>query len=502
MNNILDIKQISKSFGNVNVLNEISLEIKKGEVHALLGANGAGKSTLIKIIGGILQKNSGDIVFQGSSRNFSSPLEAGKAGIQIIHQELSIIPQLTVLENFYLGRELHINGFLDKKKMIQEYIKVSQAMDFNIPWHVQAKTLSIANHQMIEIMKALSQNADLIIMDEPTTSLTAPEKQILFKTIRQLQDQGKTIIYISHILDEIYELCGRLSILRGGINVGTYSIGDITKEKIAELMAGKIVVKGNKQKKNIRASSPPVLEIRGLSSPRKFKNISFSLHSGEILGIAGLMGAGRTEIVRAIFGLDKNMSGSILINGVPAPISSPKEAILLGIGLVPEDRKNQGVILKQEIYKNMDILTLDQVKTVGFLDQTKECALTKKTLEKLHTKYDSPTQKTVHLSGGNQQKVAVSKWCTKLWKVMIFDEPTKGIDVNAKEDIFAVAEKFALDGAGVIFISSDLEEVLRIADRILVIYHGELVNIRDNRGEIEVADLMRDMLLSTDTNKK
>lgn len=494
MSEILLIKDICKQFGNVQVLKNINMTIDKSKVHALLGANGAGKSTLIKIIGGIIGKTSGDIVFNGQNFSVSGPLEAHKKGISIIHQELSIISQLNVLENFFLGREIVKNGFINRKAMIKKYEEVCSDMDFYIPWNSKAKYISLAKQQMVEIMKAVSCESELIIMDEPTTSLTDYEKQNLFKIIKNLKSKNKTIIYISHMLDEIFTVCDRATIMFGGENAGTFDIKDLTKNKIASLMAGKSVLKGTKKYSNIDYKKEPLFKAENIFRKGKFKNISFSLYKGEVLGIAGLVGSGRSELVRSIFGADRSSGGNIYLNGKRIKISSPKDAIRLGIGLVPEDRKTEALILKHEVYKNSTILSLDSMKKNNLLNKKKEIEYTKKAVDKLQIKIASCEQKVQSLSGGNQQKIAVSKWIFKDMNVIILDEPTRGIDVNAKEDIFSATHDFAKKGSGVIFISSDLEEIIRVSDRIIVMHNGEVVNTRENNG-VSVSDLMHDMLL-------
>lgn len=495
MNKLLSLKQICKSFGPVEVLKNVDFSLERGEVRALLGANGAGKSTLIKIIGGVISQSSGEIELNGQPAAIVSPIDARRKGISIIHQELSVIPQLTVLENFFLGREMTKNGVLDKKGMIRRYNEICTEMGFDIPWRKRVRELSIAKRQMVEIMKAVSCDSELIIMDEPTTSLTEHEKHNLFKIIRDLKTKNKTVVYISHMLEEVFEVCDNVTVMLGGEIVGNYPIGELNEHRIAELMAGETLAVGHEKRvSHADYSKGPVLEVRSLTHEGKFKDVSFDLYPGEILGFAGLVGAGRSEIVRSIFGADPYTGGEILLDGKPRAVHSPADAIKNGIGLIPEDRKTQGLVLKQEIYKNATILSLDAMKKKHMLNKKKELNYTAKAVDHLTIKVSDLQNRVQSLSGGNQQKIVVAKWLGKKLRVLIFDEPTKGIDVRAKEDIFATAEQFAGKGVAVIFISSDLEEVLRVSDRIVMIHNGKLVKIRNNE-ELTVADLMNDILV-------
>lgn len=495
MNKLLSLKKICKSFGPVSVLKNVDFSLERGEVRALLGANGAGKSTLIKIIGGVISQTSGEIELNGQPAQIVSPIDAQRKGISIIHQELSVIPQLTVLENFFLGREMTKNGVLDKKGMIQRYNEICSEMGFDIPWRVRVRELSIAKRQMVEIMKAVSCDSELIIMDEPTTSLTDNEKKNLFQIIHSLKAKNKTIIYISHMLEEVFEVCDNVTVMLGGEIVGNYPIGKLDQHRIAELMAGETLAVGHDQHvSHADYNKTPVLEVKNLSHAGKFQDVSFTLYPGEILGFAGLVGAGRSEIVRSIFGADRCTGGEILLDGKPCAIHSPADAIRNGIGLIPEDRKTQGLVLKQEIYKNATILSLDAMKKNHMLNKKKELDYTEKAVEKLTIKVSDIQNRVRSLSGGNQQKIVVAKWLGKDLRVLIFDEPTKGIDVRAKEDIFSTVEQFAAKGVAVIFISSDLEEVLRVSDRIVMVHSGKLLKVRKNEN-LTVADLMNDILV-------
>lgn len=491
MENIIEMKDIYKSFGPVQVLTGIDFSLKKGEVRALLGANGAGKSTLMKILSGAHSQTKGEIYLKGEKVNFKNTQEAKEHGISIIYQELSLIPTLTVVQNIFLGREVSGKGMiLNEKAMKKEYKEICDEFEFDIDPDCLVSKLSHAKRQMVEIMKAVACDADIIIMDEPSTSLTHTEKEGLFRIINKLKSLGKSIIYISHLLDEIFLVCDTASIMRNGVMVGSYSVKDLTKQKISELMTGttgKVFTEKNACYADY--ASAPALEVKNLTRGNEIKNVSFKVHKGEVVGLAGLVGSKRTEIINLIFGVDKKDSGKIFINGKEITIKSPKQAIANGIGFIPEDRKNQGLILDQEVYKNSTAIQIDKFKSKGFLDKKKEKEFADYGVKKLGIKVNNTVQKTKELSGGNQQKVVVSKWLGQNMNLIIYDEPTKGIDIAAKEDIFDTVEEFSKQGIGVIFISSDLEEVLRVSDTILVIRDGEIIGQLKNEG-VTVQTLM------------
>ncbi len=492
MTEILNLKGIYKSFGDVEVLKDINFSLKKGEVRGLIGANGAGKSTMIKIVGGVHQPTKGEIILRNTPIKFKDPHHSMESGISVIYQELSLVPTLTVIENMFLGREeTKGNQFLDKKAMEDKYKEICNRFDFDIDPNTRISSLNIANRQMVEIMKAVSYNSDIIIMDEPTTSLTSNEKESLFKIIKMLKSMDKTIIYISHILEEIFLNCDNVSIMRNGIIVGTYDKKELDKRKIAELMTGKeqLDIKEKKVESFAQYNAPPILEVEKLCRKNRLKDVSFEVYRGEVVGLAGLVGSGRTEIINVLYGLDKKDSGDIKLNGKAVNINSPKIAIENKIGLIPEDRKDLGLILGQEIYKNSTAIQLDKMKSKGFISTNKEINFAKEAVEKLSIKVNKVTQKVKELSGGNQQKVVVSKWLGQDLDLIIYDEPTKGIDISAKEDIFRNIENLSKKGIGVIFISSDIEEVIRISDRVLIIRDGTVIDTMKN-DDITVQDIM------------
>jgi ribose transport system ATP-binding protein len=482
MNQILEMKHIYKDFGAVKVLNDIDFSLEKGEVRALLGANGAGKSTLIKILGGVHAPTKGEIYLRGEKINFKDSYHSKQSGISVIYQELSLVPTLSVIDNIFLGREVVSGVFLKKEEMKKEYEDICRRFSFDIPANAIVSKLSIAKQQMVEIMKAVSCDTEIIIMDEPTTSLTNNEKASLFGIIAKLKAAGKSIIYISHILDEIFLNCDSASIMRNGIMVGSYDVKNLTKEKITQLMTGidSSNIAGKKQTFHADYTSEPVLEVRNLGRGDVIKDVSFKVHKGEVVGIAGLVGSKRTEIINLIYGVDHCDRGVILRNGTVVKIRSPKQAIHHKIGFIPEDRKHLGLILGQEIYKNSTAVQVEKFKTSGFLNKGKEIEFAEFAVKKLGIKISNVKQKVKELSGGNQQKVVVSKWLNQDMDLIIYDEPTKGIDIAAKEDIFHTIEEFSGQGIGVIFISSDLEEVIRVADRVLVVRDGTIVSELNN----------------------
>ncbi len=476
MDNILELKGIHKCFGSVKVLEGIDFSIQKGEVRALLGANGAGKSTLIKIIGGVHVQTQGEMILNGEPYVIKNENDAKKKGISIIYQELSLIPTMTVIDNIFLGREEISHGLLDRKRMKEIYIKLCRDFDFDIDAEILVSQLSIAKQQMVEIMKAIACDTDLIIMGEPTTSLTNGEKEGLFKIIKKLKRAHKSIIYISHILNEIFEICDSASIMRNGIMVGNYSIYELTKLKIAQLMTGNLAHEHIEKKdwSYVDKQVEPVLETIHMTSS-KVKNINLQVRRGEVVGLAGLVGSKRTEIINLIYGIDTLTSGYIQMHGKTVKIKSPQDAIQNKIGFIPEDRKHLGLILEHEIYKNATAIQLKKFGRYGFINKEKELAFIKKGIDKLAIKVSNSEQQVKELSGGNQQKVVVSKWIDQEMDLIIYDEPTKGIDIGAKEDIFRTVKDFAEKGIGIVFISSDLEEVVRISDRILVVRNGAIV---------------------------
>ena len=434
MEYILEMKNISKQFPGVKALNNVQLKIKKGEVHVLVGENGAGKSTLMKILNGVYSKDTGEIIFKGKPMEIRNPREAQEAGISIIYQELNLIPKLSIAENIFLGREpLKKNRMIDWKLIYKNTEELLIRLDIDLDPTTKINRLGIAQQQMIEIAKALSFKSDVIVMDEPTSALTDKEINKLFTVIKQLKKSGVAIIYISHRLEEIKQIGDRLTVLRDGNYIGTYEVKDIDIDTIIQLMVGRKV--DEKYPKEHAEISDTVLDVCNLKNA-KLKNISFSLKKGEILGLAGLMGAGRTELARAIFGADPIDSGEIYINGIKKNITSPLDAITNGIGLLPEDRRTQGLVQKMSVLENITLPSLDSFVDRIFLKKKRETIKSREFIEQVNIKTPSPFSKVSFLSVGNQQKVVLAKWLCANVEIIIFDEPTRGIDVGAKVEIY------------------------------------------------------------------
>jgi len=481
MSNTLEMKNICKEFSGVKVLDNVDFSVGKGEIRALLGANGAGKSTLMKILCGVYHATSGEVFINGEKVEIKTPDQASLHGIGIVHQELSIIPTLTMLENFFLGHEISRRGLIDNREMRKEYEEACKEFGFRVEPDIKASQLSVANQQMVEIMKNVHADANIIVFDEPTTSLTDEEKETFFEVIMKLKSEGKTIIYISHILEEIFRLSDSVSIMRNGEMVGTFPTAELSVPIISEHMSGHKVDTGSHTCHSDYSVSPKI-QIKNLTGRNGTNNVSFEIQPGEVIGLAGLVGAGRTEIVRTIFGADKCTQGEIIIDGNAVKVTDPRSAILAGIGLVPEDRKREGVILKHEIYKNSTLIQLKKMLSKGLVSTSKEKQYANDAVERLSIKIPGLTAPVGKLSGGNQQKIVVSKWLNDDMNLLIFDEPTKGIDIAAKEDIFRIVENFAEKGMAIIFISSDLNEVLRVSDRIFVVRNKTIIKDMKNDG--------------------
>lgn len=470
---LLEMKAIEKSFNGSPVLKKVNIDILPGEVHALMGENGAGKSTLIKILTGIYPKDGGIIVFNGKEVEINNRTDATKLGIGVIYQELSLIPTLTVAQNIMLGKEKSRYGFVDAKKMKRDIVALINKYSFEINPDSIVETLTIAQRQTVEILKALSEESKLIIMDEPTASLSAKESESLFKIVNQLREQGVSIIYISHRLEEVYRLSDRLTVLRDGVREAVLTKDEINPADVIRLMIGKELSEATASN-NLKVSEAPVkLKVTNLTKKGVFKNISFDLHEGEILGFAGLVGAGRTEVMRCVYGADSYDSGDIMFEGTPLPKSINKN-IGLGFGLVPEDRRNQGFSPLLSIEKNVAMTNYDTLASGGFVKQLKEKELGKKMVDALGIRPNNSQIPVGNLSGGNQQKAVLGKWLSRDLKVLIIDEPTAGIDVGAKDEIYKIIEELAKNGTSVIMVSSDLQELLRVSQRILVMRKGEI----------------------------
>lgn len=497
---ILYTENISKSFPGVKVLQDINFDLEEGEVHALLGENGAGKSTLVKILTGIYQPDGGKFYLNGKELKLLNPREAFAHGISVIHQELNLQPELDVATNIFLSdlpvhakKDGHALSFVNRKKMYEEAEKLLKIVDLHVSPKTKIKNLSISKCQQVEIAKAISRNARIIFMDEPTSSLTPNEQEKLFEIIRDLKSRGIAIVYISHKLDEIKKICDRVSIMRDGIMVSTNRVEDVTMDDMVRGMVGRDIT--NRFPKTESTPGEIMLEVKNLNEPGVLKDISFHVRAGEILGLSGLVGAGRTELARALFGADKISSGEIYINGKQVRINNVRDAINNGFALLTEDRKVQGLLLDMSVDYNTSIASLNCERTRRkffrgpFTNRKKIQQNTEKFVELINVKTPSIRQKVKNLSGGNQQKVILGKWLSTDAKIIIFDEPTRGIDVGAKVEIYLLMEQLTKEGNAIIMISSELPEVMGISDRILVMHEGQIaaeVNAKDATEELLV----------------
>ncbi|GGG22976.1 sugar ABC transporter ATP-binding protein [Paenibacillus abyssi] len=493
---ILQMKNISKAFSSVVALSDVSLNIKRGEVHALMGENGAGKSTLMKILTGIYQPDRGEIVLKGQKVRFAEPLDAMNAGISIVHQELNSILDMTIAENIFTGREpCRRLGIVNRKEMRRKTMELFRSVDMAIDPDKKLHELSVAEMQMVEIVKAISYNADIIVMDEPTSAITDREVDKLFEIIRKLTSQGKAIIYISHKMSEIYTICDTITVMRDGTYIDTKSTKELDQQKLISLMVGR-----NLADMYVRQPSPigdRFLEVKNLSLNGKFKDINLEVRKGEILGIAGLMGAGRTELVEAIFGARKIDGGEIYIQNQKVVIDSPQKAIERGISLVTEDRKLFGLNLNFSVKDNMTLVNLDRYVRFGQIVKFKEeREVADRQMKYLNVKASSRNTMVDTLSGGNQQKVVLAKWLLCNPDLLILDEPTRGIDIGAKSEIYKIINQLAHDGKAIIMVSSEMPELLGMSDRVLVLHEGTIT------GEFSREDFNQESIMECATGFK
>lgn len=467
---------MKKAFPGVIALNEIDLEINKGEVHALVGENGAGKSTLIKLVVGAYKKDSGEIYFDNQKVEFTSPAQAFQSGLSVIYQENSLIPQLTVIQNIFLGVEHFTSlGILDEKKIYEQYLSITEQLGFELPPFEKVRNLGVAEQKLVEILKALIHKVKFIIMDEPTASLSENEVEHLFRIISELKSNKISVLYITHLLGEVFKIADRITVLRDGKKINTVPIKDVNREKVVTMMVGESLKNAYTSVfTEVKKREKVVLQVKNLKRKPRVNGISFELFAGEVLGIAGLRGAGKTELSRLLFGADRLEDGSIIINNKPVRFRSPLDAVNHGVSLVPEDRKKDALILMLELYKNITLPTLEQFTSKGVILSGKEIAATRRAIEKLDIKTSGVKQITRYLSGGNQQKVVISKWLQANPIVLIMDEPTQGIDVKAKLEIYNIVRKLAETGVCIIFISSEVSEVVKVSDRIIVLSQGKI----------------------------
>lgn len=473
---LLRLEDISKSFPGVKALQHVHLEVYPGEVHALLGENGAGKSTLMKILSGAYTKDSGNIIWEGESIEIHDPHSAQQRGIGIIYQEFNLVPQLSIAENVWIGREPFRNPLLkllDWDKMFADTASILQELHLDLDPRQPVAGLGVAMQQMVEIAKALSLNARLLIMDEPTSALSENEINQLFDVIRKLRSKGVAVIYISHHLDEVFQICDRGTILRDGQYIATVNVAATTHEELIQLMVGRSLEQ--QFPKVSTTAQEEALRVQGLTVKGVLEDISFSAYTGEILGIAGLVGAGRTELMKSIFGANPIDAGQIFVFGQPVKINSPEQAIRAGIGLLPEDRKQEGLVLLLSVMQNITLASLDKLSNAnGLLCLKEERNKVSDFIDRLRILTPGMAQKVEYLSGGNQQKVVLAKWLASQSKILIFDEPTRGIDVGAKVEVYNLMNLLIQNGVAVIMVSSEMPELLGMSDRIIVMHEGQI----------------------------
>lgn len=485
---LLFIKRVNKFFGGVHALTDVDFILDQGEVHSIIGPNGSGKSTLVNIIAGVFEPTNGHILLKGKEVQFSSPQDAMRNKIVMIHQELRLISELSVAENIFFGRQpVKKTGMIDWKKMNSMAQEILENLKCDIDVNNTVSMLSVADQQMVEMAKALSQQAEILIMDEPTASLTQEETDVLFKTVRDLKNQGITIVFISHRLNEVLEISDRITVLQDSYIISTINNNEsVTKDLLISLMIKKNAGIFNARKAQDFSGSEIILEINNLNYKNKISNISFKLHKGEILGFAGLVGSGRTELLKCIFGVYQDWTGEILVDGENFHAKSPIEAVRKGIAYVPEDRKSEGLVLGMSIFDNMIFASLDQYSKANIINKKKATRDIEQKSQEMNLKFDTFEAVASSLSGGNQQKIVLGKWMLANSDIILLDEPTRGIDVGAKNEVYKLADTLASLGKAIIFISSEIEEVLIVCDRILTIKDGMITaELRNNELNIE-----------------
>lgn len=472
----IEMRGIDKSFGSNQVLKQAGFTLESGEVHALMGENGAGKSTLMKILTGVYTKDAGTVLVDGKEVNYKNPQEAEKAGIVFIYQELNVMFDLTVEENLFMGKEIHGKfGICDKKAMQKKAQEALNILGVNISPKTVMAELSVGQQQMVEICKALMADAKVIIMDEPTAALTQSETVALFKVIESLRKKGVSMVYISHRMEEIFELCDRITVLRDGSYIGVKNIPETNMNEIVKMMIGREI--GERYPSRNVKIGKEVLKVKELTRKGTFHDVNFSVRAGEVLGVSGLMGAGRTEIMQAIFGNLSYESGTIEIDGKEVKISNPRQAMEHGIGFITEDRKTEGLMLDKSIRENISLCNLRRISKSSVISREAEKNMVAEAIKDLHIKCFGSYHECNNLSGGNQQKVVLAKWILTNPKILILDEPTRGVDIGAKKEIYSIINKLAAQGVAIIMVSSELPEVLGMSDNIIVVREGEVRGI-------------------------
>lgn len=478
-NYILTLKNITKEFPGVKALDDVTINIERGTIHGLVGENGAGKSTLIKILAGIYQPNKGEIILDGKPCRFNSPIEARRAGISVVHQEIKLAEPLSVAENMFLGNVQLKNGLVDWKGMRRRAREIVEDLGMDIDINAQVSSLTVAKKQIVEIMHAINNNSRILIMDEPSAVLTDRELEVMFRIVKQLRDEGITIIYISHRLDEIFGLCSNVSVLRDGCHIDTIPVASVDRQGLINMMVGREM--GQEYPKEVGNVGGTILEVKNLSRGI-LRDISFEVKSGEVFGISGLVGAGRTELARAILGIDKPESGEVYVRGKKVHYRTFADAIRDGLGLIPEDRKLQGLVQIMSVKRNTTLVNMKRVLRAGVISSSLEEKLSKEYADKLHVVTPSMETEVQYLSGGNQQKVVIAKWLFQNSEILFLDEPTRGIDVGAKAEIYRLINRMAKEGKTIIMISSEMPELLGMCDRIMVMHEGHKM------GELNAAE--------------
>lgn len=478
-NYILTLKNITKEFPGVKALDDVTINIERGTIHGLVGENGAGKSTMIKVLAGIYQPNKGEIILDGKPCRFNSPIEARRAGISVVHQEIKLAEPLSVAENMFLGNVQLKNGLVDWKGMRRRAREIVEDLGMDIDINAQVSSLTVAKKQIVEIMHAINNNSRILIMDEPSAVLTDRELEVMFRIVKQLRDKGITIIYISHRLDEIFGLCSNVSVLRDGCHIDTIPVASVDRQGLINMMVGREM--GQEYPKEVGNVGGTILEVKNLSRGI-LQDISFEVKSGEVFGISGLVGAGRTELARAILGIDKPESGEVYVRGKKVHYRTFADAIRDGLGLIPEDRKLQGLVQIMSVKRNTTLVNMKRVLRAGVISSSLEEKLSKEYADKLHVVTPSMETEVQYLSGGNQQKVVIAKWLFQNSEILFLDEPTRGIDVGAKAEIYRLINRMAKEGKTIIMISSEMPELLGMCDRIMVMHEGHKM------GELNAAE--------------
>lgn len=485
--NILELKNITKVFPGVKALDKVSVSIQRGTVHALVGENGAGKSTLIKVLAGIYHSEEGEVFLDGVKVDLRTPYESQQKGISVVHQELKMSETLSVAENVFLGNLMYKGRIVDWKGMRQRASEMLRELGVPMDVTVAVERLSVAQKQMVEICKAINRNCKVLIMDEPSATLTEKEQSLMFNTIRKLKENGVTIIYISHRMEEVFDLSDHVSVLRDGAHIATLPVANVTRDELVSMMVGRAVA--HDYPRSAKALGEVVLEARGIKRKGVLNDISFQLRRGEVLGVAGLVGAGRTELARAVLGIDRIDAGEILLHGKPVKIDSFRKAIGLGLSLVPEDRKSQGLVQIATVSRNICMVNMDAVSHGFVMDAARERQVSQEYVEKMDISTPNVETEAQYLSGGNQQKVVIAKWLLEDSEIVILDEPTRGIDVGAKSEIHRLIVDLAEKGKSILMISSELPEIVGMSDRVMVIHEGNLVG-EFKRGEATPEKIM------------